>query len=111
MPVEADLPVLGEASVLIEGLAAYVATLRERLIPDVGQARSQLVMCEQDLLSALDAWEKATAGLDETDFTPGTTIGRPPTPFRPAVTPTARRPRAFRNVCDGQQQLFPTAAD
>jgi len=110
MPVKANLLALEDTGTMISGLATYVATLRERLVPSVGQARSQLKMCEQDLLSALDAWDKATAGLDETDFTPGPLITEPAASNRPTAASTARRHRSARKVCDGQQQLFPTAA-
>jgi len=106
LPVVAVSGVFEEASAVIVGLAVHVASIREHLPLDAVRARSLMVMCEEDLLSAVDAWEKATADLTLDDLPAGTTyhqeVPRASSKAQPAVRPARRA----RKVCEGQQQLF-----
>ncbi|RIJ69972.1 hypothetical protein D1871_20290 [Nakamurella silvestris] len=95
-----------ETGARIAGLAAQVASIRHHLCPKADRARSLLVMCEEDLLSAVDAWEKATTDLTPEDFSPITQPALPVPTVVPEVRPAARRPGRHRKLADGQQSLF-----
>lgn len=94
-------------------LAALIAAVRGLAAPEAARVRSMLAMCEDDLLSAVDAIGKTVAAADrETPvWIPGEIPVQPAIPGVVAQKPrpTAGRKPGRRRPTAGQQSLFALA--
>ena len=109
--MEVQIAILENAASSVASLAAHVAGVRAAVPPDAGRVRDQLTMCEEDLLSAADALQKALWAVGSTyEPVPAGQVTPNPVLLIPVADQRVQRPRPVSRqqgrVAAGQEVLF-----